>query len=493
MVEELNLSPSKVKPVSGLGAYVFENGKYVGDWLDFKRDGQGTFIFTKSNIYKKYVGKWSEDAPNGKGILFFQDGTTYEGNFRNWVPSGDGVRKYLDGREYHGLWFDGKKEDKHGLLLLNGKEEYSGGFKDDKYHGYGRLRYNNGDVYEGEFINGFRQGKGKMKFVKGGIFEGVFFNGALDGEGIYKLPNGDVYKGMFSGPVISGTANGKVEYSNGSVLECPLVGWKLNGIATWTNKDGSVVCSEYKDGRQIHILDENETLIGQLFELESEPNHYVVTKIKGHQRHVIFPSEYLGKSIEKILLNEIEYPEEIEVLEFGNENETFIEKSENLLKSLVNLKKIVFGKKMYEFPIKKFSYKLEQLDIYKGGHYYKNNDGVYFKDDGSLFWFKYRGKNVPYGTEIISSKGLKHAYKDVFIPKSVNYIHYDAFNAHVQYTIHYEGSKSDWRKITVIGPNGEEISGFFLDPLKSIRKFYKDEEPMTNKIKFKCSPLNNDD
>ena len=47
--------------------------KYVGEFRDGKRHGQGTVIFADR---RKYVGKWKDDKPNGKGILTNKQGIT---------------------------------------------------------------------------------------------------------------------------------------------------------------------------------------------------------------------------------------------------------------------------------------------------------------------------------------------------------------------------------------------------------------------------------
>jgi hypothetical protein len=62
------------------GIHTFPNGdKYIGEFINRKRNGQGTFISANG----KYVGEWKNDRPNGLGILTHADGRIEEGMFQN--------------------------------------------------------------------------------------------------------------------------------------------------------------------------------------------------------------------------------------------------------------------------------------------------------------------------------------------------------------------------------------------------------------------------
>ena len=98
--------------------------KYVGQFKDGKRDGQGTFMYsdgTKSRGQKQYEGGWKEDKPSGKGTLTFFDGRKFVGEWkfetvvtndevpyqgkmvpathRKVVVSAQGTMSYPDGRK----------------------------------------------------------------------------------------------------------------------------------------------------------------------------------------------------------------------------------------------------------------------------------------------------------------------------------------------------------------------------------------------------------
>ena len=54
--------------------------RYVGQWKDGKRDGNGKFFYSTGNIYEGY---WKNNKKEGFGILYFQDRTKYIGNFKD--------------------------------------------------------------------------------------------------------------------------------------------------------------------------------------------------------------------------------------------------------------------------------------------------------------------------------------------------------------------------------------------------------------------------
>jgi len=89
--------------------YLWENGtKYMGEWKDGKKHGQGTFTYGK--------GKW--------------EGDKYEGEFKVGYRNGQGTYTWSDGEKYVGEWKDGKMwngtfYDKNGNIkgkVVNGKE-----------------------------------------------------------------------------------------------------------------------------------------------------------------------------------------------------------------------------------------------------------------------------------------------------------------------------------------------------------------------------------
>ena len=64
----------------GTGAYFYMNGdKYVGEFVDYKKEGKGTFTWANGD---SYCGFWQDDEYHGNGILS-KDGVIKEGNWIN--------------------------------------------------------------------------------------------------------------------------------------------------------------------------------------------------------------------------------------------------------------------------------------------------------------------------------------------------------------------------------------------------------------------------
>ena len=73
---------------------------------------------------------------HGKGVEIFEDGSIYEGFYKNGYK--DGV----------GRW------------ISDTGELYLGGMKNEARHGFGINTFPNGDKYEGNFKNGLKSGSG---------------------------------------------------------------------------------------------------------------------------------------------------------------------------------------------------------------------------------------------------------------------------------------------------------------------------------------------
>jgi len=62
--------------------YLWENGtKYMGEWKDGKRHGQGTMTTPDEmwDKFKKYVGEWKDGEFHGQGTMTYHDGSKFVG------------------------------------------------------------------------------------------------------------------------------------------------------------------------------------------------------------------------------------------------------------------------------------------------------------------------------------------------------------------------------------------------------------------------------
>jgi hypothetical protein len=136
------------------------------------------------------------NCTDGRGT--FQDtiGNKYVGDFKNGNRSGNGKMNYVSGNIYNGSWVENRISGKGKFTFKNGAE-YNGEFKNDTYEGNGEFKWANGDIYNGGWVSGKRSGYGKQILTNGNTYEGNFLSDKMNGRGIYKFASGHVYTGEF--------------------------------------------------------------------------------------------------------------------------------------------------------------------------------------------------------------------------------------------------------------------------------------------------------
>ena len=114
---------------NGYGTYTWADGrKYVGEWKNDKKHGQGTLTWAASG--SKYVGEFKDSARHGQGTYTWADGRKYVGEFKDNKRNGQGTFTSPDG------------------------SKYVGEFKDGKGHGQGTFTSADGSVDEGKWKKG---------------------------------------------------------------------------------------------------------------------------------------------------------------------------------------------------------------------------------------------------------------------------------------------------------------------------------------------------
>ena len=91
---------------NGYGTFIFDDGtKYVGEFKDGKRHGQGTCTYGKGKLEgSKYIGEWKDGKKDGEGTYTFPSGNTYVGEFKDNLFHGQGTFIHTDGKIEKGLW-----------------------------------------------------------------------------------------------------------------------------------------------------------------------------------------------------------------------------------------------------------------------------------------------------------------------------------------------------------------------------------------------------
>ena len=149
-------------------------GSDINKWKDCK----GTY---KSETGHEYTGLF-KNGKIVKGISIYPGGSKYVGQFLNFKPEGYGTFLWDNGDRYYGYWKNGKAHGKGTKLWMDGRE-YAGTFENDKLHGEGNLYYPDGKKYEGEFLDGKRHGEGTFTYPDGTAFVGKFISGKQEGLG----------------------------------------------------------------------------------------------------------------------------------------------------------------------------------------------------------------------------------------------------------------------------------------------------------------------
>lgn len=158
-------------------SYVYACGsEYKGSFKDFKRDGDGKFIFSDSSVYE---GMFFNGTRHGFGTLV-AFACCYKGFWENDAIHGLGQLNCTNGTVVEGVWNKGNLRS--GKLTFNGGE-YSGFMNQYGFNGKGTLTSKTGEVKKGNWVLGKLEGPGEHLLPDGTLLTGTFKNDLLEGEG----------------------------------------------------------------------------------------------------------------------------------------------------------------------------------------------------------------------------------------------------------------------------------------------------------------------
>jgi hypothetical protein len=116
MTSSISYAQNNLPPCNGnywnncFGEEKYDNGdKYLGQWKDNKKTGQGTYTWGDGSQWKgdKYVGQWKDNKRNGQGTYTYANGDKYVGQYIDDKRSGQGILYNPNGSiKQQGLWRD---------------------------------------------------------------------------------------------------------------------------------------------------------------------------------------------------------------------------------------------------------------------------------------------------------------------------------------------------------------------------------------------------
>lgn len=166
--------------LSGTATIRFENGsQYNGSFRNNAFSGEGTMEYSGGAVYS---GGWENGKHCHNGRMTYPDGTIYDGEWKDGSADGAGTMTFHNGSVYNGMWKAGKRHGKGIMRSLDGAA-YEGDWKNGERHGIGIMTYPDGVIYIGQWKNGERHGDGTITYLDGAVLKGVWRNGELHGAG----------------------------------------------------------------------------------------------------------------------------------------------------------------------------------------------------------------------------------------------------------------------------------------------------------------------
>jgi len=191
------------------------------------------------------------------------------------------VKKFTDG-VYKGE-ID-KKGNKHGkgLIIWNDGSSYEGEFKKDLRHGNGLFNWDNGESYKGEYTKDARTGIGIYQWPDGSKYEGSFLNGKRHGFGRFQTTSGIIYEGQWHEDIahkIQNVSHTKFNSSVGEKEEKKSPPFMPRNLSKNTEKSKNIELprtqkSTYSSKSNSVVLDEEPKISTQI----KEEENYLITQ-----------------------------------------------------------------------------------------------------------------------------------------------------------------------------------------------------------------------
>ena len=207
------------------GPVISARGEVIGISVGMLDDGQNLNFAIPAEYLRNLLEREDEDrlpVSDNYGEFTYDDGSTYEGEFKDGWVHGQGIYVWSDGTKYQGRFADGRP------------------------HGEGRLTWTSGAVYEGAFQAGQMDGMGRLSWPSGAVYQGNFTAGRINGSGTLSFPDGLTYSGSFVADQIENT--GMVRFADDTWYLGEIHDGRIEGTGTmvWTSGDSYV--GQFSDG-----------------------------------------------------------------------------------------------------------------------------------------------------------------------------------------------------------------------------------------------------
>ena len=178
------------------------------------------------SAFVKYIGEWWKDIPHGRGIMYYADGSVYDGTWSNGTRQGNGVCHWDTTDMQH--QYDQHADDEHQHQYTNIPHSHQGisTIPTDFTESDGVVSVQNWNFlsYEGDWYQNVPHGQGTIHFQNGGKYSGALENGMVEGQGelIIYVPSHNVHitvNGKWSHGLLQGNSLWKKEVSSEHSLE----------------------------------------------------------------------------------------------------------------------------------------------------------------------------------------------------------------------------------------------------------------------------------
>lgn len=249
------------------GSYSYPDGnRYVGEWGNNNRNGQGTLTFSSGH---RYVGEFRNGNYNGQGAFFWADGNRYVGEYRDHKRAGQGIYYGADGSiKQSGEWADGNLTRSFaidrsrfpfdGLSPAAATQMSPSAIAEStslpacpptgyKHNCFGSANFGD-QKYVGEFRDDKPNGRGIRTFADGAIYAGEEKDGLKHGQGTYTSPSGNKYIGQWRDDRYNG--QGTYTWTDGAIYVGEWRDHKRNGQGTYTWSNGEKYVGEWRDDKR---------------------------------------------------------------------------------------------------------------------------------------------------------------------------------------------------------------------------------------------------